>query len=165
MKRVMLLFILILFLVACTPEDEIARNQEYLNNKQEPPIKNNIVEPPKEEFPLQEQPPLPNITEEEPEETPKEPNKVETTMIARQWEFVPDTIIVNAGDEITIHVTSVDIIWGITIEEFGIDEKLTPGQTTTITFTPNKTGKYKFWCSQDCGNQTGIDMTGFIFVK
>lgn len=71
---------------------------------------------------------------------------------AKQWAFVPSTITVDEGDSVTLNVTSTDVTHGLSIPDFGVSETLTPGKTTTVTFTANKAGTFSFFCSIFCGS-------------
>ena len=75
----------------------------------------------------------------------------EFDIIARQWQFSPDTIEVNQGDRVILNVKSIDVAHGLAIREFGINEYLSPGQTTKIEFTADRKGTYSFFCSVSCG--------------
>ncbi len=71
---------------------------------------------------------------------------------AQQWQFTPSTITVDEGDSVTLNVTSTDVTHGFSIPDFGVSETLSPGQTTTVTFTANKDGSFSFSCSVSCGS-------------
>ena len=75
----------------------------------------------------------------------------EFNIIAKQWDFSPSTITVNQGDKVILNVKSIDVAHGLAIREFGINEYLSPGQTTKIEFTANRKGTYSFFCSVSCG--------------
>ncbi len=164
-KRVFIivLFILLLFLISCKvkPLSEIERNQHLIYQgvpstplPQEPPP---FIEP--EVIPENTS----NTTEPPQEIIPTGPVKKDFFMIASQWKFKPDTIVVENGDEVTIFITSLDINDLFEIPDFGISIDLEPQSKSQVTFTVNKTGKFKFRCKGDCTNIT--QMEGFIYVK
>ena len=76
----------------------------------------------------------------------------EFNIIAMQWEFEPSTITVMKGDEVKLHITSLDVSHGFGIAEFGIEEKLEPGKTITVEFDADNVGIYTFYCSVFCGS-------------
>ena len=83
---------------------------------------------------------------------------------ARQFEFVPSTIVTDAGQPLRLEVTSIDVDHGFEIPELGIDETLPPHQTQTIEFTPDQAGEFLFRCNVFCG--PGHDeMTGVLVVR
>jgi len=85
-------------------------------------------------------------------------------MTARQWEFEPETITVNEGDTVVLNITSEDVAHGFAISQFGVNERLEPGQTTTVEFTADKAGTYTFFCSVFCGSGHS-GMKGTLVVK
>ena len=88
----------------------------------------------------------------------------EFDMIAKQWEFIPDTIEVNLGDKVDIHVRSIDVTHGFMLPEFGINERLPVGGVVHIEFTADKAGEFPFACSVPCGSGHGR-MSGQIIVR
>ena len=80
-----------------------------------------------------------------------DPQLVEIDVVARQWDFNPATITVSEGDKVKLNIKSVDVTHGFALFEFGVNERLTPGKTTTVEFTADKAGEYTFFCSVPCG--------------
>ena len=95
-------------------------------------------------------------------------NKVEIKMMAIRSRFVPDTIEVRQGDEITIHVTNVeqstDMIHGLGIAEHDMNVVIDPGETKTVQFKANKPGVYPFYCTNFC-SALHQEMQGYLAVK
>lgn len=75
----------------------------------------------------------------------------EFEMTVKQWEFNPSTITVSQGDKVKLNINSIDVDHGFAISEFGVNETLSSGQTTTVEFTADKVGTYTFFCSVQCG--------------
>jgi len=75
----------------------------------------------------------------------------EFDITARQWDFNPSTITVKEGDKVKLNVESIDVTHGFSLFEFGVSERLNPGQTTNIEFTADRKGEYTFLCSVPCG--------------
>lgn len=88
----------------------------------------------------------------------------EFEIIAKLWEFVPNTIEVNLGDEVELHLQSVDVAHGFLLSEFGINERLEPNQDVHINFIADKRGTFTFMCSVPCGSGHG-GMRGQLIVK
>jgi nitrous-oxide reductase len=95
-------------------------------------------------------------------------NKVEIKMMAIRSRFVPDTIEVRQGDEITIHVTNVeqstDMLHGLGIAEHDVNVVIDPGETKTVRFKANKPGVYPFYCTNFC-SALHQEMQGYLAVK
>ncbi len=94
---------------------------------------------------------------------PASPELKEFNLTARQWQFEPSTITVKKGDHVKLHVTSIDTTHGFSIMEFNVNSQLTTGQTTTVEFTPDRTGSFNFFCSVFCGSGHG-GMKGTLVV-
>ncbi|MBI4143343.1 cupredoxin domain-containing protein [Candidatus Woesearchaeota archaeon] len=88
----------------------------------------------------------------------------EFRMTAKQFEFEPGTIEVNKGDKVKLIVTSADVPHGISIPEYGINERLDVGKPVTIEFTADKEGTFTAFCSVFCGSGHG-NMKGKIIVR
>ncbi len=88
----------------------------------------------------------------------------EFDIIARNWEFVPDTIEVNLGDKVELHIESVEGTHGFSLSDFGINERLEPHQDVHVDFIADKTGTFTFACSVPCGSGHSR-MSGQLIVK
>ena len=88
----------------------------------------------------------------------------EFKMTAKQFEFTPSIIEVNKGDRVRLIVTSLDVPHGITIPEYGINERIDPGKPVTIEFTADKQGTFTAYCSVFCGSGHS-NMKGKLIVK
>ena len=73
-------------------------------------------------------------------------------MVARDYEFEPNTITVKKGDKVRLIITATDRKHGIKIEGYDIDQVLNVGDPTTIEFTADKAGTFEFKCSVYCGS-------------
>ena len=83
---------------------------------------------------------------------------IEIRMTAKRWQFEPATITVNQGDKVKLLITSIDVAHGIAIPHFGINQRLSPGQTTTIEFVANQRGNPETFCSTDHGEKLLIQV-------
>ena len=75
----------------------------------------------------------------------------EFNMVARNWEFQPNVIEVNQGDKVILNIESEDITHGIYIQDYNINKRIEPGETTTVEFVADKEGTFTFGCSVPCG--------------
>ncbi len=82
---------------------------------------------------------------------------------ARQFEFDPNSIVVRKGETVRLEITSEDVTHGFNLEGHDIDRELKPNQTETITFVPEKSGRFQFRCSVYCG-RGHTDMNGELIV-
>jgi cytochrome c oxidase subunit 2 len=86
------------------------------------------------------------------------------TMTARQWEFIPDVIEVNEGDQVKLMITSIDVAHGFSLPAFDINERLEPNQEVVIEFVADRKGTFNFRCNVFCGSGHG-SMDGQIIVS
>lgn len=67
------------------------------------------------------------------------------------WNFVPRTITVPAGSEVTFYVTSTDVQHGFKLQDTNINFMVLPGQVSKLTTTFDEPGTYQFICHEYCG--------------
>jgi plastocyanin len=70
---------------------------------------------------------------------------------ASSFAFSPAVIVVNPGDQVTIELTSTDVVHGLYLDGYDLQMTADPGQTEKLTFTADKTGTFRFRCSVTCG--------------
>lgn len=86
------------------------------------------------------------------------------TIDAKNFSFSQSEIRVKKGEEITLTLTASEGFHDFVIEELGVSTKrISAGQNDTITFTPDKTGSFAFYCS--VGNHRAQGMEGVIVVE
>ena len=72
-------------------------------------------------------------------------------MIAQQFVFVPQCIVVPAGVPITFRITSADAVHMLSFLGTDYGLKTAPGVVTEATFTFAKAGEFKIPCHEFCG--------------
>jgi nitrous-oxide reductase len=110
----------------------------------------------------------PNRVEGGKEKIVRNGNKVEVFMSLIRSHFTPDRIEVNEGDEVTIHLTSLetaeDQTHGFTIDMYNINLSMEPGKHDNVTFKADMPGVYPFYCTEFC-SALHLEMTGYLLVK
>ena len=71
---------------------------------------------------------------------------------ASSFAFNPAEIKVNPGDQVTIELTSSDVVHGLYLDGYNLQISADPGQTTELTFIANQAGSFRFRCSVTCGD-------------
>ena len=70
---------------------------------------------------------------------------------ARQYAYSPSELNVNPGDTVTIQLVSADVVHGLYVDGYDVSVEADPGQTTTLTFTADQPGSFRFRCNVTCG--------------
>ena len=70
---------------------------------------------------------------------------------AKKYAFSPDPIVVRAGENVRVKLTSEDTTHGFALPAYDIDVKIEPGKTSTASFTAQSAGQYPIHCSVFCG--------------
>ena len=110
----------------------------------------------------------PNRVEGGKERIVRNGNKVEVFMTLIRSHFTPDQITVNEGDEVTIHMTSLetaeDQTHGFTIDMYNVNLSLEAGKHENVTFKADMPGVYPFYCTEFC-SALHLEMTGYLLIK
>ena len=70
---------------------------------------------------------------------------------AGQFAYSPSELNVNEGDTVNIQLVSTDVVHGLYVDDYDVSVEADPGQTTTVTFTADKPGSFRFRCNVTCG--------------
>lgn len=70
---------------------------------------------------------------------------------ARRYEYFPSVIRVNAGDRVTLELTSTDVVHGLYLDGYDLALTADPGQTARLTFVADHPGTFRLRCSVTCG--------------
>lgn len=77
--------------------------------------------------------------------------KVVVRLIAQQYSFTPQCIVVPAGSPVTFRGTSTDAIHGFVVGRTNANTMLVPGFVSTFTTTFPKAGEQLMPCHEYCG--------------
>ncbi|MBS3936655.1 MAG: Sec-dependent nitrous-oxide reductase [Sulfuritalea sp.] len=82
--------------------------------------------------------------------------------------ITPETIEVDVGDEVTIHLTNLeraqDETHGFTVSTYNVHASVEPGKTVTVKFKADKEGVYPYYCTEFC-SALHLEMMGYLLVK
>lgn len=73
------------------------------------------------------------------------------TIDAAQYEFSPGRIEVAQGDEVIITLTASDVVHGLYLDGYDIEQQVLPGVSQQIRFIADQPGKFRYRCSVSCG--------------
>ncbi len=72
--------------------------------------------------------------------------------VAEDGGWSPDIIHANAGEPLTLHLTSDDVVHGFAVGQMDMQSvDVLPGKVTDVTLTFDKPGIYTFYCTRWCG--------------
>jgi cytochrome c oxidase subunit 2 len=77
------------------------------------------------------------------------PRRIEVT--AKRFDFTPGEITLKKGEPVVLVLKSADVAHGLRFRELGVTVNAGKGQTSEVTFTPDKTGTFVGHCSVFCG--------------
>ena len=110
----------------------------------------------------------PNRVEGGKERIVRKGNKVEVFMTAIRSHFVPDQVEVEEGDDVIVHVTSLetaeDQTHGFTIDMYNVNVSLEAGKHENIEFKADMPGTYPMYCTEFC-SALHLEMAGYFLVK
>jgi len=100
--------------------------------------------------------------------TEKKGNKVTVWGTLIRSHVTPETIEVDVGDEVTIHLTNLeraqDETHGFTVSTYNVHASVEPGKTVTVKFKADKEGVYPYYCTEFC-SALHLEMMGYLLVK
>lgn len=73
------------------------------------------------------------------------PNRRDVAVTAQDFRFSPDKIEVTQDDLVRITVTSRDVAYSITIDEYRLSRRVPAGGSTTLEFRADRTGTFTFY--------------------
>jgi plastocyanin len=73
------------------------------------------------------------------------PNRRDFTVTAQDFRFAPDKLEVTQDDLVRITVTSRDVAYSITIDEYRLSRRVPAGGSTTLEFRADRTGTFTFY--------------------
>ncbi|HRL12359.1 MAG TPA: cupredoxin domain-containing protein [Aggregatilineales bacterium] len=86
-----------------------------------------------------------------PAPTAPEPTEHHFTIDASQYDFSPGRLTVNQGDRVILTVNALDVVHGLYLDGYGVQARVTPGESARIAFTADHAGKFRYRCSVSCG--------------
>jgi nitrous-oxide reductase len=95
-------------------------------------------------------------------------DKVDVYMSLIRSHFTPDYIQVNKGDDVTIHLTSLeqsyDQTHGFAIDMYNVNVSMEPGKYEEMHFVADRAGVFPFYCTEFC-SALHLEMMGYLLVK
>ncbi len=94
--------------------------------------------------------------------------QVDVYMSLIRSHFAPDYIEVNQGDNVTLHLTSLEQAYdqthGFALDMYNVNVSMEPGRYEEITFTADRAGVFPMYCTEFC-SALHLEMMGYFLVK
>lgn len=101
------------------------------------------------------------------EKTVKTPGRVEVFGTTIRSHITPETIEVEVGDEVIIHLTNLeraqDQVHGFAMYGGNVQLSLEPGKTATARFIADREGVFPYYCTEFC-SALHLEMQGYLLV-
>ncbi|RLM63107.1 cytochrome C oxidase subunit II [Halorubrum sp. Atlit-8R] len=78
-------------------------------------------------------------------------NEYAAYVVARQFGFQPDPIVVPANSTVTFYITSADVIHGFEVAGTNANTMVVPGEVSEITVRVEEPQEYGLLCNEYCG--------------
>ena len=73
-------------------------------------------------------------------------------VVARKFDFTPGEIHLKKSVPVVLELTTLDVVMGFNVPDFGVRSDIMQGMTSRIRFTPDKVGEFPFYCDIFCGS-------------
>ena len=93
-----------------------------------------------------------------------QPEEHMVKVTAQRFSYAPAEINLKKGVPTVLELSSLDIVMGFSVPDFGVRADVLPGRISRVRLTPDKTGRFVFHCDIFCGSGHE-DMAGVILVS
>jgi nitrous-oxide reductase len=112
--------------------------------------------------------PSPHATKAGEERIERNGKDVHVYMTVIRSHFTPDYIPLNVGDEVTLHLTSIeqanDQTHGFAVDMYNINLSMEPGKYEEVHFVADRPGVFPFYCTEFC-SALHLEMMGYMLVR
>jgi cytochrome c oxidase subunit 2 len=88
----------------------------------------------------------------------------EYQILCKKSTYTPNQITVKKGEKVRLILKSIDVTHGFAIDELDIATEVAPGPPKVIEFTPERAGRFEFYCVVRCGKDH-LKMRGVLIVQ
>ena len=94
--------------------------------------------------------------------------KVDVYMSVIRSHISPDLIELNEGDDVTLHITSLEQAYdqthGFALDMYNLTVSMEPGKYEEIRFVADRPGVFPFYCTEFC-SALHLEMAGYVLIK
>ena len=92
-----------------------------------------------------------------------EPREKVIKITAKRFDYTPGQLTLKKGVPVILEFTTLDVLMGFNLPDFGVRADIVPDKVTRVRFVPDKTGTFVFLCDIFCGTKHE-EMNGRITV-
>jgi cytochrome c oxidase subunit II len=79
------------------------------------------------------------------------PGRVQVSLVAQAFSFLPERVQVPVDAEVTFYLTARDVLHGWQVERTTLNAMVVPGEIATLRYTFKQPGTYRVTCNEYCG--------------
>ncbi|NDP41369.1 MAG: cytochrome c oxidase subunit II [Aromatoleum sp.] len=73
-------------------------------------------------------------------------------IVSKKFVYEPVELTLKLNEPVVFQLTSLDVVMGFSVPDFGVRATIIPGQITELRMTPTKIGEFTFLCDVFCGS-------------
>jgi cytochrome c oxidase subunit 2 len=73
-------------------------------------------------------------------------------IITRKFTYEPADLTLKLNQPVIFQLTTIDVVMGFSVPDFGARGTIVPGQMTEVAMTPTRIGEFTFLCDVFCGS-------------
>jgi cytochrome c oxidase subunit 2 len=73
-------------------------------------------------------------------------------IITRKFTYEPADLTLKLNQPVIFQLTTIDVVMGFSVPDFGARGTIVPGQMTEVAMTPTRIGEFAFLCDVFCGS-------------
>ncbi|GEM_PF-5890058 len=76
---------------------------------------------------------------------------LEMNMVVENWRWIPNVLRVKQGSRVILHIRSRNATHAFLLKDYRLKVMLPQDKTTTVEFTADKAGTFRWRCGRPCG--------------
>jgi heme/copper-type cytochrome/quinol oxidase subunit 2 len=89
----------------------------------------------------------------------------EVSIQASQSGFEPSEVVLRKGEAVRIVLSSADREHCFAVDAFRIEKRILPGRPTSFDFTPERAGRFPFYCCLESGAQADVERGVLVITE
>ncbi len=73
-------------------------------------------------------------------------------IVSKKFVYEPAELTLKLNEPVVFQLTSLDVVMGFSVPDFGVRATIIPGQITELRMTPTRIGEFTFLCDVFCGS-------------